>query len=430
MKKLSYLIISSIIASPFAMAADWEYDSVDTSANTKEELILTNTTYSIDTTDGKLTVTGNLETGSTRLSITGENDLVVDGKLETTYNRTTLDNANLNVTGDINTMYGNGEIFVTGTSSQNGSGKWVFQSGGKLTLDEGATLNAKNTVQMLFNASMNLGANSTFNAGLFQNLYENDTGFSITMGDGAKFNASGSTIKVKNLTLGKNNTINANVEVLNTFEVGQGTTINGNLKADDLIINKGASISGSINYVNSLTINSGASVQLPNYYTIKNTINLINPGAKAITAPSTSLYIDTSSTINIRLGNNSLESVNNQSKALIHTLFFEPIDETTAESARINVSLSDFVLGEDFAEGETYKLALIYAQYRDISSYGSIIKLIDDSDVADFVEDSLSYENHTWWVTVQGVSVPEPSTYAAIFGALALAFAAYRRRKR
>ena len=31
--------------------------------------------------------------------------------------------------------------------------------------------------------------------------------------------------------------------------------------------------------------------------------------------------------------------------------------------------------------------------------------------------------------TIIGSMVPEPSTYAAIFGALAIAFAAYRRRK-
>ena len=191
MKKLSYLIISSVIASPLALAADWEYDPVDTSANTKEELIRTNTNYSIDTSGGELTVTGNLDSNSTRLSITGENDLVVGGRLQTLYNRTTLDNANLKVTGDINTMYGNSEIFVTGTSSQNGSGKWIFQSGGKLTLDEDATLNAGNRLDMYFNASVNMGANSTLNVSAFQILYENETGFSFTMGDGAQINESG-----------------------------------------------------------------------------------------------------------------------------------------------------------------------------------------------------------------------------------------------
>ncbi|MBR4597572.1 MAG: PEP-CTERM sorting domain-containing protein [Opitutales bacterium] len=428
MKKLSYLIISSIIASPLAFAANWEYDPDLPDENTKEELILTNTNYSIDTTGGVLTVTGNLDANSTRLSITGENNLVVGGRLQTLYNRTTLDNANLNVTGDINTMYGNGEIFVTGTSSQNGSGKWIFQSGGKLTLDENATLNAGNRLDMYFNASVNMGANSTLNVSAFQILYENETGFSFTMGDGATINASGQTIKVKNFTLGNNNTINANLNILNTFEVGQGTTINGNLQANDLIINKGASISGSINYANSLTVNSGASVKLADYFHLKNTITLNNAGTKAIYS-GVEFWLDADSTLNIHLGNNSLAAVGNRENALVYTLYGKAGDGQTGANAAINVYLSDFVLGEDFVVGDTYKIALICSRYAGVSGWESIFNLVDDSAVADFVDGSLVHESNTWWVTVQGVAVPEPATYAAIFGALALAFAAYRRRK-
>lgn len=428
MKKLSYLIISPLIASSFAIAADWEYNPTVAEENTKEELILTNTTYSIDTTDGELTVEGNLDVNSSILSITGESDLVVGGRLQTLYKKTTLDNANLNVTGDINTMYG-GEIFVTGTSSQNGSGKWIFQSNGKLTLDEGATLNAGNRLDMYFTASVDMGANSTLNVSTFQILYENETGFSFTMGDGAKINASGSTIKVKNFTLGNNNTINANLNILNTFEVGQGTTINGNLQANDLIINKGASISGNISYVNSLTVNSGAAVVLPSYFHQSNTINLNNPGTKAISS-GVEYWFNADSTLNIHLGNNSLAAVNDRFKALVFTLYGKAGEGQTGEGAKINVYLSDFVLGEDFVDGEQYKIALICSQHANVSGWESIFNLVDDSAVADFVEGSLVHENNTWWVTVQGVSVPEPSTYAAIFGALALAFAAYRRHKR
>ncbi|MDX8415756.1 PEP-CTERM sorting domain-containing protein [Intestinicryptomonas porci] len=431
MKKLSYLIISSVIASPLAFAASWEYDPVDTSANTKEELKLQFVNYSIDTTGGVLTVTGNMQNygNGSSISITGANNLVVGGKMETIYGRTTLDNANLNVTGDINTMYAPGEIFVTGTSSQNGSGKWIFQSGGKLTLDENATLNAGNRLEMHFTASVNMGANSTLNVSAFQALYEKETGFSFTMGDGAKINASGQTIKVKNFTLGNNNTINANLNILNTFEVGQSTTINGNLQATDLIINKGAAISGNISYTNSLTVNSGASVKIADYFHQKNTITLNNAGTKAIST-GVDYWFDADSTLNIHLGNNSLAAVNDRFKALVFTLYGKAGEGQTGEGAKINVYLSDFVLGEDFVDGEQYKIALICSQHANISGWESIFNLVDDSAVADFVEGSLVHENNTWWVTVQGVSIPEPSTYAAIFGALAIAFAAYRRHKR
>ena len=45
--------------------------------------------------------------------------------------------------------------------------------------------------------------------------------------------------------------------------------------------------------------------------------------------------------------------------------------------------------------------------------------------------ENLFWEDSTLFLKVAslGSSIPEPSTYAAIFGAIALAFAAYRRRK-
>ncbi|MBO6101949.1 MAG: hypothetical protein J6P03_01700 [Opitutales bacterium] len=430
MKRLPLLLIFSIITPSFALAANWEYNPDAPEENTKEELKLQFVNYSIDTTGGVLTVTGDMQNygNGSSVSITGANNLVVGGKMETMYGRTTLDNANLNVTGDINTMYAPGEIFVTGTSSQNGSGKWVFQSGGKLTLDESATLNAGNRLDMYFTASVNMGANSTLNVSAFQILYENETGFSFTMGNGATINASGQTIKVKNFTLGSNNTINANLNILNTFEVGQGTTINGNLTANDLIINNGASISGNISYTNSLTVNSGASVKLADYFHLSNTITLNDAGAKAIYS-GVEFWFNANSTLNIRMGNNSLAAVNNRENALVYTLYGKAGEGQTGAGAAINLYLSDFELGEDFVEGETYKIAVLCSRYAGVSGWEGIIHLIDDSAVADFVDGSLVHESNTWWVSVMAVSVPEPSTCAAAAGLLALAFVAYRRRK-
>ena len=167
---------------------------------------------------------------------------------------------------------------------------------------------------------------------------------------------------------------------------------------------------------------------LPSYFHQKNTITLNNAGTKAISS-SVEYWFDADSTLNIHLGNNSLAAVGDREKALVYTLYGKAGEGQTGANAAINVYLSDFVLGEDFVEGETYKIALICSRYAGVSGWESIINLIDDSDVADFVDGSLVHESNTWWVTVQGVAVPEPATYAAIFGALAIAFAAYRRRK-
>ena len=98
------------------------------------------------------------------------------------------------------------------------------------------------------------------------------------------------------------------------------------------------------------------------------------------------------------------------------------------EGSSINISLSDFILDDIFVEGQTYEIALICSRYYTVKAWMENINLIDDSSVADFVEDSLVWKDNAIWVSVTA-AVPEPAACAAIFGALALAFAAYRKRK-
>ena len=436
MKKLSYLIISSVIASPLAFAASWEYDPVDTSANTKEELKLQFVNYSIDTTGGVLTVTGNMQNygNGSSISITGANNLVVGGTFITQYGTTTFNNANIKAADSIVAQYGStlaieGTVNETGESSSDVNKKnWQLQQGSTLALAEGAKLTTGKDITMYWNANISLADNSTLNAKRINSLYANETGFAVSVGNNATITVDSGTITAKSITLGNNSTINANVKTSGSLTLNAGNTISGNVTATDLIINKGAAISGNISYTNSLTVNSGASVKLANYFHQKNTITLNNAGTKAISA-GVEYWFDANSTLNIHLGNNSLAAVNDRLKALVFTLYGKAGEGQTGEGAKINVYLSDFVLGEDFVDGEQYKIALICSQHANISGWESIFNLVDDSAVADIVEGSLVHENNTWWVTVQGVSIPEPSTYAAIFGALALAFAAYRRRK-
>lgn len=436
MKKLSYLIISSVIASPLALAASWEYDPVDTSANTKEELNLQFANYSIDTTGGVLTVTGNIQSygDSSRISVTGANNLVVGGTFSTQYGTTTFNNANIKAADRIIAQYGStlaieGTVNETGESSSDVNQKnWQLQQGSTLALAEGAKLTTGKDITMYWNANISLADNSTLKAKRINSLYANETGFAVSVGNNATITVDSGTITAKSITLGNNSTINGNINSSSSLTLGAGNTINGNVTANDLIINNGASISGSINYVNSLTVNSGATVVLPSYFHQKNTITLNNAGTKAI-YNDIEYWFDANSTLNIHMGNNSLAAVGDRTKALVTTVYGKAGSEMIGEGAAINVYLSDFVLDEDFVEGETYKIALIYSSVSGIAGWLDIINLIDDSAVADFVGGSLVHENNALWVTVQGVAVPEPATYAAIFGALAIAFAAYRRRK-
>ena len=429
MKKLSYLIISPLIASSFAIAADWEYNPDLAEENTKDVLTLANQTYSIDTTGGMLTVEGNLQSSSTKLSITGENDFVVGGALITHYGTTTFSDANLSVADKITGQY-NCTIAIEGTVNETGntSKGWELQSGTKLNLGEGATLITGKSMTMFWNASVNLATNSSLSVNSLTGLYEDATGFAVNIGDNATLSVNSGTISAKSITLGNYSTVNGSISTSGSLELNEGNTINGNVSAADLVINSGASISGTIGYTNSLTVNSGASVKLADYFRLNNTITLNNPGTKAIYS-NIEFWLNADSTLNIHLGNNSLAAVNDREKALVYTLYGKAGDGQIGDGAKINVYLSDFFLGEDFVDGEQYKIALICSRYAGVSGWESIFNLVDDSAVADFVEGSLVHENNTWWVTVQGVYVPEPSTYAAIFGALALAFAAYRRRK-
>lgn len=429
MKKLSYLIISSIIASPFALAVDWSYNPDAVEENTKDELSIEYGTNSIDTTLGKLNITGNLRIYSGNISITGENDLVIGGTFSTLYGTTTLMDANLSVADSIIGQY-NATIAIEGAVNETGNvdKNWQLQSGTKLNLGQDASLNTGKTITMFWNAQINLAENSTLTAKSIQSLYEDSTGFSVNIGDNATLTVASGTISAKSFTLGNYSTINGSISTSGSLELNEGNTINGNVSAADLVINSGASISGTIGYTNSLTVNSGASVKLADYFRLNNTVTLNNPGTKAIYS-GVEFWLNADSTLNIHLGNNSLAAVNDRFKALIYTLYGKAGDGQIGEGAKINVYLSDFFLGEDFVAGEEYKIALICSHYANVSGWESVFNLVDDSDFADFVEGSLVHENNTWWITIQGVSVPEPSTYAAIFGALALAFAAYRRRK-
>lgn len=120
MKKLSYLFISSMIASPFALAVDWSYNPDAVEENTKDELSIEYGTNSIDTTLGELNITGNLRIYSGNISITGENDLVIGGTFSTLYGTTTLMDANLSVADSIIGQY-NATIAIEGAVNETGN---------------------------------------------------------------------------------------------------------------------------------------------------------------------------------------------------------------------------------------------------------------------------------------------------------------------
>ena len=101
----------------------------------------------------------------------------------------------------------------------------------------------------------------------------------------------------------------------------------------------------------------------------------------------------------------------------------------------ITLDLSDFIFDSDTADFHLISTTNSFMN-AEILNW---LNLIDGgSDLFAVYYNGTRLDDSAWtlsggadglWVNVDGTFVPEPSTYAAIFGALCLGFAAYRRRK-
>lgn len=100
--------------------------------------------------------------------------------------------------------------------------------------------------------------------------------------------------------------------------------------------------------------------------------------------------------------------------------------------------MENFYIEDDFSyiAGDTYAISLVSVS--DLESLLAIDKInVLNADkmgsewklASEDKSEYLKWTDTTLYLYVTSSAIPEPSTYAAIFGALALAFAAYRRRK-
>lgn len=366
---LSLLCVTAGLSYTSFAQADWSYDPINTENNTKESLTLSSN-YTIDTNGGVLTVTGELLDRFKNLTITGSNDLKV-GKLTLQYagSNAVLRNGNLNVTGgkDSFVASSSSSFTVEGTSNIKLSDALQIQNATFKVAENSTATVTGNQIQLMWNGSLLLEKNATLNSKM-QFLYEGDSGFVVSLDEGAKLNMSGGSLSVKNLTM-----------------------------------NAGSSLSG---------------VQ---YLKFKGVTTLNNLGASALVSTVELGNVASDAVINFNLGNNALECVD-KSTAMLQGLYGKSMD------GKINISLKDFILSEDFVSGNTYSIALGYSSISALpENWVSGVNSIVDGEFAKYVKDSLRISDKVLYIDVQ--AVPEPATYAAIFGALALAFVAYRRRK-
>ncbi|MBR4597274.1 MAG: PEP-CTERM sorting domain-containing protein [Opitutales bacterium] len=97
------------------------------------------------------------------------------------------------------------------------------------------------------------------------------------------------------------------------------------------------------------------------------------------------------------------------------------------------IDVKNFSVDGDYDEGESYAIALLrLTDSESIYPVSSFSIVNSDQMGSNWIlgETPLFWDESTTTLYLNVISqVPEPATYAAIFGALTLAFAAYRRRK-
>lgn len=380
-------IIGAALSASGLYAADWAYDASNPESNTKESISLTNTSYSIDTSGGELTVTGGITLSSSPLHVTGENALNVGGEIKNTFKDMTLEDAYVNSSGGLAFLYGGTTLTGLGTSRlELNSQTATFSSTSSLNVGENSTLSVTGGKLSIQNAGVSLAKNSTLNAGSIDFFFN------------------------MNLSLGENSTLSAE-----TVSVMYNGTKSVTLGKNSKFIQTGSS---KFEGVGTLVMEAGSSINMGGYGHFTGNVSLNNLGAKAVTS-GVELHGDAGSVIDISLGNNSLECVD-ASTAMIKTLYAKDMN------GAINIYLSDFILDDAFQYGETYSIALMYGQYAMPDSWLASVANIVDSEYAKYVEGSLKMDGKL--LTMQVQAVPEPGICAALFGALALGFAAYRRR--
>ena len=158
----------------------------------------------------------------------------------------------------------------------------------------------------------------------------------------------------------------------------------------------------------------------------------ISGGANLILDNNARLMVNKAVTVNVEDGgivSYDMDVTNTEDESYIYVL--EGGDLNFAEGSKLNINVD----GDLEAYTEYYK----YILYADNTStlndiYNDILELCEREDV--YFTNNGEELNGDWyffekgkWLVVSYTAVPEPATYAAIFGALALAFAVRRRRK-
>lgn len=398
MKKLILPLVMASVAS-FAFAdfyrtgnADTDWSNLDnwttdvegtTPATSVPGIGNNNTWYFLDSANGSTTVVdasqGNLK--ATRIDLKSAN-MVLDG-------------ATINVSDRVNFGVSNANA-TAATEDNRNTVNVTLQNGASFTTWMAYFANEQYT-----DLNLKITGNSTFT--ITSNTWNHLQGVGTKNSSTNVFIDKGSTFKT-----GTSLTVNG------THSLGQNSTalwdIKGNLTSAAIYTTDSAGTQSTINIYGSATVSTGEVKANRSNSFLNFIMQDVDFAKMSLVADDT--IVDNS--IDAILTGKNLANVNNFT---------------------ITLDLENFSVDGDFDAGETYVVALIRLTETlepfDVSniSIANSDKMGETWSLAE--GENLFWEDSTLFLKVAslGSSIPEPSTYAAIFGAIALAFVAYRRRK-
>lgn len=321
-------------------------------------------------------------------------------------------------------------VYVSGNSTFNNNGAMNFNAGSRLDIEAGSAFNSTAALSFASGSSMDVAGNFSttvapnFESGSSLNITGkyNYTGTSSVAFNG-NVNVSGSlTAKDLDVKLGTNGRVTFNGAT--TFGAGSSGDFVG-----ALVIGKTFAVEAGSNgialrdmdgtYKGRIMLNSGTELILGKENAFRrmvfsgenSNVNLL------IMAKNTKVVLNASNKfaqLYYSGNNNSVEVVLDDSS----TLFFDGASSTADSGNYLNIT--NFEDNRIFfvEKGNAQKILTISATTKEGKTY-----TLED---LEFVGGQYTDGTNGYWLNV---AVPEPSTYAMIFGALALGFAIYRRRK-
>lgn len=334
-------------------------------------------------------------------------------------------NADLNIyiasnsTATANLKIINGGVFQQVNGAKN-TQVWMNSGSGTLEISDGGKWFA-NTNFYVGGAS---GANSTLilNNGKIANSagtgYSSDIKLAYAANSTAKFEVS-----------------NGGSALLRTFQMAQGGT---NAKATLIIKDAGSVVKAMNTNDSNYLFSLGMNVADGDKYTGNSAIVEIHTGAQFANTNSGISYIKDSAqftfvldSANIYYASTAMFSTRNLAVYKTNATVSNPFVIDGANLGAVNGlsegDIAEFVIMTVSGDATLNDDIL---DFSNIESIADIFEFKNNTDLADWEDfglENLSFADGNLVLSL--TYVPEPSTYAAIFGALALAFAAYRRRK-